>query len=333
MRHVRVPDPGPGQVLVWRRAPRRDLRHRRRAVRAGARLLRPGQVVVSRCARATSGAARCPRPARAWTSAGGRAGHRGHHARLRPVPPVRGPGRHRVCADRSEIGITGWPGALAEKLVVSRPAACSSANVVKRPGRRAGGSRAGTRGARWRPRTPGQDEAADLGAGQHRAARDGLRARGGRGGGRGRPRFSPRRSWPGGLRRGALLHHRGARPRAVPTRSWSCTARTESALALRCTEPGGRIVYIGLSRRPAGEQPGDRAERRHGGGHPRRVGGPGARHRALRGRTGETRGARPGLVGLDRAARRSPGSSTPAREPRSTSTRGCSARDRAGRPP
>jgi 2-desacetyl-2-hydroxyethyl bacteriochlorophyllide A dehydrogenase len=27
-------------------------------------------------------------------------------------------GRHHVCADRSEIGITGWPGALAEKLVV-----------------------------------------------------------------------------------------------------------------------------------------------------------------------------------------------------------------------
>jgi 2-desacetyl-2-hydroxyethyl bacteriochlorophyllide A dehydrogenase len=27
-------------------------------------------------------------------------------------------GRHHVCADRSEIGITGWPGALAEKLLV-----------------------------------------------------------------------------------------------------------------------------------------------------------------------------------------------------------------------
>jgi 2-desacetyl-2-hydroxyethyl bacteriochlorophyllide A dehydrogenase len=31
-------------------------------------------------------------------------------------------GRHHVCADRSEIGISGWPGALAEKLLV--PAGC-----------------------------------------------------------------------------------------------------------------------------------------------------------------------------------------------------------------
>src|ERR1700730_7220003 len=27
-------------------------------------------------------------------------------------------GRHHVCADRSEIGITGWPGALADKLLL-----------------------------------------------------------------------------------------------------------------------------------------------------------------------------------------------------------------------
>jgi threonine dehydrogenase-like Zn-dependent dehydrogenase len=159
-------------------------------------------------------------------------------------------GRHHVCADRSEIGITGWPGALAEKLLVPvgslyrLPASVDDrAGALVEPGGNAlravtaAQAGPGTRLLIWGPgsigllaaafaRAAGADvDVVGLDPGREELAK----------------RFGATRYWtianpPTGAY-GAAIDCTG--DDAVP------------ALALRFVEPAGRIVYIGLSRQPS----------------------------------------------------------------------------------
>ncbi len=159
-------------------------------------------------------------------------------------------GRHHVCADRSEIGITGWPGALAEKLLVPAGRLYRLPDVVDdragalvEPGGNAWRAVAaahagpGKRLLVWGPGSIGLLATAfarAAGAEVHVAGLD--------------------------TRRAALAERFGAArcfTSADPAPGCydaviDCTSdETVPALALRCTEPGGRLVYIGLSRRPS----------------------------------------------------------------------------------
>jgi 2-desacetyl-2-hydroxyethyl bacteriochlorophyllide A dehydrogenase len=159
-------------------------------------------------------------------------------------------GRHHVCADRSEIGITGWPGALAEKLLVPAGSLYRLPDVVDdragalvEPGGNAWRAVAaaqagpGTRLLVWGPGSIGllatafaraagaEVDVAGLDARRDELARSFGAAR----------CFTTANPPPGGY--DAVIDCTGAEP--VP------------ALAPRFTEPGGRIVYIGLSRRPS----------------------------------------------------------------------------------
>jgi threonine dehydrogenase-like Zn-dependent dehydrogenase len=159
-------------------------------------------------------------------------------------------GRHHVCADRSEIGITGWPGALAEKLLVPAGSLYLLPDVVDdragalvEPGgnawRAAAAAHAGP-GKRlliWGPGSIGllatafaraagaQVDVAGLDT-QHEALAKSLGAS---------------RYWTA-----------GEPPRDSYDAVIDCTGGERvPALALRYTEPGGRIVFIGLSREPS----------------------------------------------------------------------------------
>jgi 2-desacetyl-2-hydroxyethyl bacteriochlorophyllide A dehydrogenase len=159
-------------------------------------------------------------------------------------------GRHHVCADRSEIGITGWPGALAEKLLVPAgslyrlpDAVDDRAGALVEPGGnslravRAAQAGPGTRLLVWGPGSIGL-----LAASFARAAGAEVDVVG----------LDPRR--------GELAKSFGA------TRYWTaddlpqetydavidCTGdETVPAQALRFTEPAGRLVCIGLSTAPS----------------------------------------------------------------------------------
>jgi len=159
-------------------------------------------------------------------------------------------GRHHVCAERSEIGITGWPGALAEKLLV--PAASlyrlpdvvdDRAGALVEPGgnawRAVAAARAepGKRLLIWGPGSIGLLATAfarAAGAEVDVAGLDSRRDDLARSFGAARC-FTSGDPPPGGY--DAVIDCTG--DEAVPAR------------AVRCTEPGGRIVYIGLSRRPS----------------------------------------------------------------------------------
>jgi threonine dehydrogenase-like Zn-dependent dehydrogenase len=159
-------------------------------------------------------------------------------------------GRHHVCADRREVGIAGWPGALAEKLLV--PAGSlfrlpdtvdDRAGALVEPGgnalRAVTAAQAGP-GSRllvWGPGSIGLLATAfarAAGAEVHVAALDGQRGALARD-------FGASRCWTS-----------GAPPEQAYDAVIDCTGDEEvPALALRSVEPGGRLVCIGLSRKPS----------------------------------------------------------------------------------
>jgi 2-desacetyl-2-hydroxyethyl bacteriochlorophyllide A dehydrogenase len=157
-------------------------------------------------------------------------------------------GRHHVCADRSEIGITGWPGALAEKLVVPAarlyrlPAAVDDrAGALVEPGGNAlravlaAGAGPGRRVLVWGPgsigllatafaRAAGADvHVIGLDAGREELAK----------------RFGATRYWT------------AAEPPAGTYDAVIDATGDENvpAQTLRFVEPAGRVVFIGLSRK------------------------------------------------------------------------------------
>ena len=158
-------------------------------------------------------------------------------------------GRHHVCADRSEIGITGWPGALAEKLLVPvgslyrlPDSVDDRAGALVEPGGNAlravtaAQAGPGTRLLVWGPgsigllatafaRAAGADvDVVGLGGREELAKAFGA------------------------------THYWTTRnlPRETYDAVIDCTGdEAVPALALRFVEPAGRIVYIGLSRQPS----------------------------------------------------------------------------------
>jgi 2-desacetyl-2-hydroxyethyl bacteriochlorophyllide A dehydrogenase len=159
-------------------------------------------------------------------------------------------GRHHVCADRSEIGITGWPGALAEKLLVPAGSLYRLPDVVDdragalvEPGGNAWRAVAaahagpGKKLLIWGPGSIGLLATAFARAAGAQVDVAGL-----------------------DTQREALAKSLGASrywtagepPRDSYDAVIDCTGGEQvPALALRCTEPGGRIVFIGLSRGPS----------------------------------------------------------------------------------
>ncbi|HEY1818621.1 MAG TPA: alcohol dehydrogenase catalytic domain-containing protein [Trebonia sp.] len=157
-------------------------------------------------------------------------------------------GRHHVCADRSEIGITGWPGALAEKLLVPvgslyrLPAEVDDrAGALVEPGGnawravRAADAGPGRRVLVWGPGSIGLLAAAfarAAGADVHVVGLDRDRAELAKC--FGASRYWTTQSPPAGTYDAVI----------------DCTGDdTVPALALRFVEPAGRLVYIGISRR------------------------------------------------------------------------------------
>jgi 2-desacetyl-2-hydroxyethyl bacteriochlorophyllide A dehydrogenase len=159
-------------------------------------------------------------------------------------------GRHHVCAERTEIGITGWPGALAEKLLAPidslyrlPDAVDDRAGALVEPGGNAlravtaAQAGPGTRLLIWGPGSIGllaasfaRAAGADVdvvGLDPHREELA--------------KRFGATRYWP-----------TGNLPSGTYDAVVDCTGDdTVPALALRFVEPAGRIVYIGLSRKPS----------------------------------------------------------------------------------
>ncbi len=159
-------------------------------------------------------------------------------------------GRHHVCADRNEIGIAGWPGALAEKLLVPvaslyrLPSAVDDrAGALVEPGGnalravRAAQAAPGARVLVWGPgsigllavsfaRAAGADvDVVGIDPGREELAKS----------------FGATRCWTTGN---------------LPPESYDavidCTGDDAvPGLALRFVEPAGRIVYIGISRKPS----------------------------------------------------------------------------------
>jgi len=157
-------------------------------------------------------------------------------------------GRHHVCADRREIGITGWPGALAEKLLV--PAGSlyrlpdsvdDRAGALVEPGGNAlravlaAQAGPGTRLLVWGPGSIGLLAAAfarAAGADVHVAGLDA-------------DREELAKSF------GATRYWTAAEPPAGTYDAVIDATNDEAvpALALRSVEPAGRVVFIGLSRK------------------------------------------------------------------------------------
>jgi 2-desacetyl-2-hydroxyethyl bacteriochlorophyllide A dehydrogenase len=159
-------------------------------------------------------------------------------------------GRHHVCADRREIGIAGWDGALAEKLIV--PAGSlyrlpdsvdDRAGALVEPG---GNAWRAVHAARARPDSRiliwGPGSIGLLALAFARAAGAEVDVIGVDSGREALAKsFGAARYWttadPPPERYDAVIDCTGAE--AVP------------ALALGLTEPAGRLVYIGLARRPS----------------------------------------------------------------------------------
>ena len=159
-------------------------------------------------------------------------------------------GRHHVCADRNEIGIMGWPGALAEKLLI--PAASlfrlpdtvdDRAGALVEPGGNAlravmaAQAGPGTRVLIWGPGSIGL-----LALSFARAAGAGVDVVGVDSG-----REELAKSF-------GATHYwtTGNLPSGTYDAVIDCTGHdTIPALALRFVEPAGRMVYIGISRKPS----------------------------------------------------------------------------------
>ena len=159
-------------------------------------------------------------------------------------------GRHHVCAERSEIGITGWPGALAEKLLVPvgslyrLPRAVDDrAGALVEPGgnalRAVAAAQAGpgTRLLIWGPGSIGLLAAAFARAAGADVDVVGLDSR----------REELAKSF------GATHYWTTANlPPSAYDAAIDCTGDDAvPALALRFVEPAGRLVYIGLSSKPS----------------------------------------------------------------------------------
>jgi 2-desacetyl-2-hydroxyethyl bacteriochlorophyllide A dehydrogenase len=159
-------------------------------------------------------------------------------------------GRHHVCADRSEIGITGWPGALAEKLLVPASSLYRLPDAVDD----AAGALVEPGGNAWRAVTAahagpgrtvliwGPGSIGLLAAGFAQAAGAEVAVAG-----VDRDREELARSF------GASRYWTTAKP---PPGSYDavidCTGdEMVPGLALRFVEPAGTVVYIGLSRKPS----------------------------------------------------------------------------------
>jgi 2-desacetyl-2-hydroxyethyl bacteriochlorophyllide A dehydrogenase len=159
-------------------------------------------------------------------------------------------GRHHVCEDRSEIGIAGWPGALAEKLLVPvgslyrLPAGVDDrAGALVEPGGnalravRAAHAGPGRRLLIWGPGSIGllaASFARAAGAEVHVVGVDTRREELAK-------TFGAARYWT-----------TGNPPQETYDAVIDCTSdETVPALALRFVEPAGTVVYIGLSRRPS----------------------------------------------------------------------------------
>jgi 2-desacetyl-2-hydroxyethyl bacteriochlorophyllide A dehydrogenase len=155
-------------------------------------------------------------------------------------------GRHHVCADRHEIGIMGWPGALADKVLVPvgslyrLPATVDDrAGALVEPGgnaRRAAaaaGAGPGTTVLVWGPGTIGllaASFARAAGAEVHVVGLDPRRENLAR-------RFGASRYWT-----------MSDPPSQAYDAVIDCTSdETVPAAALRLVEPAGRMVYIGVS--------------------------------------------------------------------------------------
>jgi 2-desacetyl-2-hydroxyethyl bacteriochlorophyllide A dehydrogenase len=159
-------------------------------------------------------------------------------------------GRHHVCAERNEIGITGWPGALAEKLLVPvgslyrlPDAVDDRAGALVEPGGNAlravtaAGAGPGTRLLIWGPGSIGLLTAAFARAAGADVDVVGLDSR----------REELSKSF------GATHYWTTENP---PPGTYDavidCTGdESAPALALRFVEPAGRLVFIGLSRKPS----------------------------------------------------------------------------------
>jgi 2-desacetyl-2-hydroxyethyl bacteriochlorophyllide A dehydrogenase len=159
-------------------------------------------------------------------------------------------GRHHVCEDRREIGIAGWDGALAEKLIVPAGSLCrlpdsvdDRAGALVEPGGNAwravhaARARPGSRVLIWGPGSIGL-----LAAAFARAAGAEVDVIGVDSG-----RAALAKSF------GAAHYWTTANP--PPERYDAvidCSGDAAApAQALRLTEPAGRLVYIGLSRQPS----------------------------------------------------------------------------------
>ena len=213
-------------------------------------------------------------------------------------------GRHHVCADRREIGIIGWPGALAEKLLVPAgslyrlPAEVDdAAGALVEPGgnalRAVAAAHAGP-GKRllvWGPGSIGLLAAAfaraagaevdvvGLDSGREELAKS----------------FGASRYWT-----------TASPPPGTYDAVIDCTGDEAVPAAGTAVRRAGRPdrVHRAVEEAQPGRQPRHRAQRHHRGRHPRRVGGPGAAIEHYADGRVDPRPLAQVVVGLERAAER-----------------------------
>ena len=212
-------------------------------------------------------------------------------------------GRQHLCADRYEVGIRhGWAGALAEQLAV--PA--SSLHGLPDRMDDASGALVEPGGNAWRA-----VDAAGVAAGGRLlvlgAGAIGLlvalmaRARGAE------VHLVARREGTVRFTRSLGFEHVW-RPDALPAGTFDGVVDASNAvelpaLAIDLVEPGGRVVWIGLSGQPQSRrQPARRAQGRHGRRHPERLARPRRRPRPVRVGRRRSGAAVAAVVGLDEVA-------------------------------
>ena len=177
-------------------------------------------------------------------------------------------GRQHVCADRFEVGISGgWPGALAEQVAV--PVRRSRRCPTRSMRRARWSSRAGTPARRVRRAGRARDAAA-----RHRRRHD----RAARGCSR-RTRGARFISWAGASRSNSLASSAsstsGRQRRCPPSPGMPSSTRPTRRRAgprRRAGRARRTVVFIGLAGAEPRRHSRDRAEGRHRGRHPERIG-------------------------------------------------------------